>query len=284
MFKKISISHNEKRLKTGHKDAQLKAVQNLVRLGASETTSLLLSAIKESQDPEVARACIGALGKLNAPEAVEPLIRLLQEEQDVDTVRTALTALGRLADIRALEPVCSHLDNEHTQDVAAKTLDALPGELSLQIRVRQLLVLDRLDNLAALGEPALDCLFNFLEEPDTVANIRIKTLTVLGKLGNLAAGPHLLTALNDADWRIRRNAAFALGALKYGPAVDALIDRLQDEDEDVRRAASLALGDLEDLRAFEILRQIADDDISGWVRQAARHALRILRRPVKAVS
>ena len=48
-------------------------------------------------------------------------------------------------------------------------------------------------------------------------------------------------ALKDEDEDVRRSAAYALGSLKAGEAVQPLIEAMKDEDEDVRRSAAEAL-------------------------------------------
>ena len=53
-----------------------------------------------------------------------------------------------------------------------------------------------------------------------------------------------LAALRDADWRVRRAAARALGEIGDAAAVPGLLAALGDADEDVRQAAAWALRNL----------------------------------------
>ncbi|MES1213802.1 MAG: HEAT repeat domain-containing protein [Singulisphaera sp.] len=82
--------------------------------------------------------------------------------------------------------------------------------------------------------------------PDNVYRpwgIKETAVDALGRIGNNAV-PTLITTLNDANPRVRAEAARALA--RIGPeakeAVPALIARLEDPDEEVRQAAARALG------------------------------------------
>ena len=57
-----------------------------------------------------------------------------------------------------------------------------------------------------------------------------------------AAVPALMTALKDKDVTVRRQAAWALGAIGDKRAVEALIPALKDEDATVRKQSAWAIG------------------------------------------
>ncbi|RLI75488.1 hypothetical protein DRP04_13445 [Archaeoglobales archaeon] len=63
----------------------------------------------------------------------------------------------------------------------------------------------------------------------------------------------LINALNHRDYRIRKNAAEALGEMKAKKAVDALIKTLKDRDSEVRKAAAYTLGRIRDEKAIKPL-------------------------------
>jgi HEAT repeat protein len=54
--------------------------------------------------------------------------------------------------------------------------------------------------------------------------------------------------LNDEDWEVRKNAAWALGEIEDPSAIDALRAAAKDSNNQVRRAVDYALGELGDKR------------------------------------
>ena len=88
---------------------------------------------------------------------------------------------------------------------------------------------------------ALECI-----EPNTRVNPLLKT-NRLEKHSPITAIaiPHLLKALMDSDWEVRKTAAFALGKIgttAAKAAVSPLINALNDSENEVRYAAIEALG------------------------------------------
>jgi cyclophilin family peptidyl-prolyl cis-trans isomerase/HEAT repeat protein len=84
--------------------------------------------------------------------------------------------------------------------------------------------------------------------------------------------PDLLDLLGDADPRLRRRAAIAIGRVGLADGVEPLIGRLQDLDPDVRQMVAFALGLLADRRATAVLIAALED--ADWrVRGRAAEAL-----------
>ncbi len=82
-----------------------------------------------------------------------------------------------------------------------------------------------------------------------------------------------IIALSDEDWRLRKEAAEALGKLKDERAVQHLSEvLLNDKDADVRRAAAWALGEIGSPDAISALVRALDDEDRG-VRESAVDAL-----------
>jgi len=97
----------------------------------------------------------------------------------------------------------------------------------------------------------------------------------LGDIGEPAV-PGLLTALQHAEWHIRRNAASALGeadlwASKFR-VVSALSSRLSDQQADVREKCAWALGEIEETAAVPALTKTLRD-ADARVRAKAAWAL-----------
>jgi HEAT repeat protein len=81
--------------------------------------------------------------------------------------------------------------------------------------------------------------------------------------------PVLRKALAGPVWVARRNAAWALGALKDSEAVPALIDALKDTDAGVREQVAWALGAIGDHRAVDALVAALGDSAGGVRKQSA---------------
>ncbi len=106
---------------------------------------------------------------------------------------------------------------------------------------------DELRQIQAAVEPPkvnpLAPLANSVENLYRPWGIKETAVDALGRIGENAV-PTLITTLNDANPRVRAEAARALA--RIGPeakeAVPALIARLDDPDEEVRQASARALG------------------------------------------
>jgi len=80
--------------------------------------------------------------------------------------------------------------------------------------------------------------------------------------------------LNNEDWEVRRNAAWALGEIGDKRAIDPLLDRFQnDEHRLVRWNAAWALGEIGDPRAVDPLIKTLQNDEDILVRAYAARAL-----------
>jgi HEAT repeat protein/cyclophilin family peptidyl-prolyl cis-trans isomerase len=90
------------------------------------------------------------------------------------------------------------------------------------------------------------------------------------------AVPDLLKLATDADARVRRHAALALGRVGLGEGLDALRTLLGDVDADVRQAAAFGLGVLGDARAIEAILPVVATDAAPRVRGRAAEALGLL--------
>jgi HEAT repeat protein len=87
----------------------------------------------------------------------------------------------------------------------------------------------------------------------------------LGHLGDRAASPTLIEALDDPDSTTRLYASWALGNLGDPAAVEPILEKFRDDDPGVRKMAVYAAGTLGDDRAIPSL-QVAlgdsDRDVS----------------------
>ena len=121
--------------------------------------------------------------------------------------------------------------------------------------------------LVAIGSPAYDPLTKVLGAPAWIA--RRNAAWALGALRNRNAAPLLARTLRDTEAPVRRSGAWALGALDSSEAVPALVDALKDTDAGVREQVAWALGAIHDRRAVDGLIGALGDSVAGVRRQAA---------------
>jgi HEAT repeat protein len=121
--------------------------------------------------------------------------------------------------------------------------------------------------LVAIGSPAYDPLIKVLAAPAWIA--RRNAAWALGALRNRNAVPLLARTLRDTEAPVRRSGAWALGALDGSEAVPALVDALKDSDAGVREQVAWALGAIHDRRAVDGLVGALSDSVASVRRQAA---------------
>jgi HEAT repeat protein len=124
--------------------------------------------------------------------------------------------------------------------------------------------------LAAIGDEAIDPLINHLRDADWRA--RKNSAFALGLIKNPHTVEPLIDSLNDKNWQVRQQAAWGLGLKKDPRVVEPLIAALRDGDWQVREQASWALGLQGDNRAVEPL-TLALSDPGDKVRAQAAWAL-----------
>jgi len=108
--------------------------------------------------------------------------------------------------------------------------------------------------------------------------VRMEAAVALGNIGDPRAVEPLIRALGDKDWRVRMEAAVALGNIGDPRAVEPLIQALGDKSGSVRRVAARALGEIGDPRAVEPLTRALRDE-NQYVRRVAAGALgKILKK------
>lgn len=136
---------------------------------------------------------------LNDPIVVEPLIKLLSDRDWV--IRwCAAEKLGNMSDLRAVLPMVPLLDDKdgHVSKTALKALEKL-GHATTPYLVNQL--------------------------HNIKLDIRLSVMTLIKKYGE-AALPHLVRALDTADWVIANHIAFLVAQIGGPRAEDILIQML----------------------------------------------------------
>jgi HEAT repeat protein len=96
------------------------------------------------------------------------------------------------------------------------------------------------------------------KRPDEVP-VRRYLVLVLGKLGDPAAAPTLLAAVQDPDPETRLYAVWALGVLRDRRSLDSVIEASRSEDAGMRKMAAYVLGQIGDRGAVPRLQVLAED-------------------------
>jgi HEAT repeat protein len=124
--------------------------------------------------------------------------------------------------------------------------------------------------LVAIGTESLFSLVAASRAPQWVA--RRNAVWALGALRDARGVAPAQAAIADREPPVRRVAAWALGALDAAVAVNALIDALNDSDASVRSQVAWALGAIGDRRAVDgLIKALKDQDDA--VRMQAAWAL-----------
>lgn len=171
--------------------------------------------------PDIRREAAGALGHVGDGRAADSLVEALDDW--IPEVRIgAAAALGRLGGAaydRAVDRLVVQLGNDiaDTRQVAVRALGSAGGRRAVP------------PILAALG--------------DRDVAVREAALESLRRLAEPAL-EHLLTRLDDADWRTRNHAASHLGRLADTRAVEPLVRALDDKHPAVRLTAAISLAAL----------------------------------------
>lgn len=138
--------------------------------------------------------------------------------------------------------------------------------------------------LAAIGKAAVGPLVAVLNNTD--ASVRRNAAWAIGEIrgghavNRAAAVETLITLLGqDGDGWVRKAAAFTLGELRDARAGEPLINALRDVNEDVRQSAAWALGEMKDERAVKALSAALLEDASASVRTEAAGALGEIQDP-----
>jgi HEAT repeat protein len=91
--------------------------------------------------------------------------------------------------------------------------------------------------------------------------VRRYLVLVLGRLGERAAVPALLTAAKDPDPDTRLYAVWALGKIGDPAGFETVLATSESEDPGARKMAAYVLGQLNDRRAIPRLRVLAEDRV-----------------------
>jgi HEAT repeat protein len=162
--------------------------------------------------------------------------------------------------------------------------------------------------LIQIGEPALDSLIKFLDNPDPYNRamaaeaigqigdkkgitpleqklddpskvVQITVATALLRMGQSRHKDVIINALSDENVQARRVASEAIWELINTPPVNTLLKALKDTDPEVRRYAALALGKTKSPDAIQPLLKVLQEDEDDQNKNAAAGSLVKIGRP-----
>ncbi|MBO0859413.1 MAG: HEAT repeat domain-containing protein [Chloracidobacterium sp.] len=284
--------------------------QAAIALGKIDYESAVESPLKALLDSEwaVREQAAQAMELVGQERAVELLINALQDRHE-QVREAAAKSLGIIGDRRAMEPLIQALQDADEQ-VRKKAIEALgllkqsggAGDSSISMNalgssnaVERAIAACSLGRLGAVD--AIPALISLLGDDTPIqpgkcwesgdwspARLTFKQASpgeqaaiALASFSQPAVEP-LIAALNNGNPSVRRNAAWAIGEIRGGlamdrnAAVEPLIASLGDQDSWVRVAAAFSLGEMRPLRATESLIAALGD--AEWrVRGMAARAL-----------
>src|ERR1043165_1276077 len=206
----------------------------------------------------------------------EILISQLTSE-DLEVRRSAVVALGRIGDTSATSALVNTLDEESLAIDAANALaqigdpEAVDGLLNLigsdDASIRQAAV----SALNSVIQPAMSVrIIPLLHDSDP--NVRESAVKIAGYFGYPDAAGALVELSGDPNERVRCAAIEDLPYVEDDRVFAVLVNAIKDETPNVRAAAARALGTLD---APEVVRPLieglSDEDV--WVRYFSARAL-----------
>jgi len=256
----------------------------------------LLEGLKDERK-QVRSSSLNALANIsNEPYVIDAIIGMLDDESHW-VRKYAAFSLGKIGPVAemAIDPLIESLDDDDS--IAAMAAIALGriGQASTAAipRLREMLTdpdeMSMISALFALFEigdkpvERLNALVEFLGSEDK--DLRDWAVMCLGYTGPQAAAavPALLKSLKDDSIPVRWMSADALAVI--GPeegVIEGLIGALNDEESIVRSKTAIALGsfgtDASD--ALPRLRQLAENDKSESVREAAQEAIEAIEQKI----
>jgi len=202
----------------------------LARIGG-EAISPLIEALS-AKDSEMRAFAAKALAETRSEEVIDPLIKALGDE--TWSVRKcaaeSLISMGQIV-IKKVAKALKH-KNEDVRYWATKVLGKIGSE-----GIQPLIILLNRGN----------------------KDMRYFAAEALGDTGDEKAVPHLIKALSDKSWSVRKNAARSLQLLGK-KALPALIQALKSKNEDIRYWAARITGNIGKSAVTSLIKQLKDLD------------------------
>ncbi|MCA9060887.1 MAG: HEAT repeat domain-containing protein, partial [Planctomycetaceae bacterium] len=226
----------------------------LSRIDATEIPeslgSSLCEALQAETDPATIEYLLTALGKHGADDTV-PVLLYFAQQDDARLQQLAVTALKRRRSPLTIPFFQQHLTNSAAimRRAAVDQLALLKVQETLPT-IREMLRMDPDESVRAACARALG---DFQDKPSRAKLeeavydervVRCQAVIALGRLGESAAVPTLLSMLRDVAPEIRYHTCIALSLIKPTDIEENLFRLLEDDDEMVRRGAETALKEI----------------------------------------
>jgi HEAT repeat protein len=227
----------------GRADLRDEVIEALVRHGSA--TSELLTEQLTSEDLEVRRSAVVALGRIGDANATPALVNALNDES---LAIDAANALGQIGDARAVDGLLNLIGNDDalTRQAAVSALNSLMP--------------------ASMSERIIPLLH------DSDPNVRESAVKIAGYFGYPDSKSALIELSRDPNERVRCTAIEHLPYIEDERTFDVLVQAIKDETPNVRAAAARALGTMDAPEAVQALIDgLADED--AWVRYFSARAL-----------
>jgi HEAT repeat protein len=207
---------------------------------------------------------IRALGELKNAAAIKPMRGLMQDPDSdiVDTVQLSMSKIGLAAWARYGAVIA--LGNIGHPKATSALIRAL-GDHSEYVRLEAARGLAKLADTAAIA-PLIDTL-----EGDEDAGVRREAACALRAVGEQSAvvAHAFRQALADGSWKVRVEAARALGRIDDDASVEPLLATLEDDSYTVMTSAEHALANLGELALPQLL-EVAGGPVSPRLAPALR--------------
>ena len=227
----------------GRDDLRDEIIEALVQHGPA-TFDLLIPQL-ESEDLEIRRSAVVALGRIGDARATPALLNTLHDE---NLAIDAANALGQIGDPQALDGLLSLIgsDDASTRQAAVSALNSLATS---QMPKR---------------------IIPLLNDPDP--NVRESAVKIAGYFGYSESTSDLLKLSSDPIERVRTAVIEHLPYVEDERVFNVLTHALKEETPNVRAAAARALGNVDAPETVDHLVQaLADEDV--WVRYFSARAL-----------
>ena len=227
----------------GRTDLRNEIIESMVRHG-QDTVDLLISQL-ESEDLEVRRSAVVALGRIGDAKATSPLLSALGDEALVIETANALAQIG--------------------DPTAVDGLLALLGDSDASVRQAAVNALNSLA-LPSMHKRIIPLLH------DSDPNVRESAAKIAGYFGYPDSAGDLIELCRDPHEQVRCAAVEHLPYIEDKRVLDVLSRAIKEETPKVRAAAARALGNLDAAESVRhLIEALADED--GWVRYFSVRAL-----------
>jgi HEAT repeat protein len=253
------------------------AARALGQMRSPESIDTLAATLREDSATQVRIAAADALGSIGGRRIVAVLAPFVASE-DADLARAALLALGVIGHPDALHPILSALRStsparrlDAVRAIAARRDDEAAEALQWTAAA---------DSDESVASAAIEELSKMATPKSIAALLRLtsdrrlreKAIVQVSRLG-LSHLDSVKAGLRSPQLETRRAVVEALGRMKTPEASEALSIALDDDRPEVRLAALLALRRLGSHVSERKLWSMAQNDPDAGVREAARQGL-----------